>query len=293
MRIGAHMSAAGGVARAVERAVLHGCEALQIFSKNNARWQSKPLDPDDVRRFRAGAEANGLTPAVAHASYLINLAAPPGPLRDRSIDALVDELARARQLGLLGVVVHPGVRAASQPTVDEALDLVGDALTGAMARDPGGVMILLEHTAGAGRSLGSSFEEIAAMLARVDGSARVGVCLDTCHLLASGYDIATPDGYAQTMALFDGVVGLDRLQLIHANDSKRPRGSRVDRHEHIGAGFVGLDAFARLLHDPRLAHLAMVIETAKTPGICDHPHRAILDPLDVKNLALLRSARQS
>ena len=293
MRIGAHMSAAGGTARAVERAVLHGCEALQIFSKNNARWEGKPLDPDDVRAFRAGVEANGLAPVVAHASYLINLAAPTGPLRDRSIDALVDELARARQLGLLGVVVHPGVRAASQPTVAEAIDLVGDAIAAALARDGGDVMVLLEHTAGAGRSLGSSFEEIAAMLARVDGSPRVGVCLDTCHLLASGYDIAAPGGYTPTIELFDRVVGIRRLQLIHANDSKRPRGSRVDRHEHIGAGFVGLDAFARLLHDPRLAHLAMVIETAKTPRLCDDPRRARLDPLDERNLDLLRRMRSA
>ena len=291
MRIGAHMSAAGGVTRAVERAVLHGCEALQIFSKNNARWQSKPLDPDDVRTFRAGVEANGLAPVAAHASYLINLAAPPGLLRDRSVNALVDELDRARQLGLLGVVVHPGARAASQSTLDEAIDLVGEAITTAMRREPSAVMILLEHTAGSGRALGSSFEEIAGMLARVDGSPRVGVCLDTCHLLASGYDIATPDGYAETMALFDRLIGIGRLKLIHANDSKRPLGSRVDRHEHIGAGCVGIDAFARLLHDPRLAHLAMVIETAKTPGICDNPRRTMLDPLDEKNLATLRAAR--
>ena len=286
------MSAAGGVTRAVERAVLHGCEALQIFSKNNARWLGKPLDPDDVRTFRCGVEANRLAPVVAHASYLINLAAPAGPLRDRSTDALVDELARARQLGLIGVVVHPGTRASSQ-SIEDAIDLVGDAMTIAMAREPGEVMILLEHTAGAGRSLGSSFEEIAAMLARVDGSPRVGVCLDTCHLLASGYDIATPDGYARTMALFDHIVGVSRLKLIHANDSKRPRGSRIDRHEHIGAGFVGLDAFARFLHDPRLAHLAMVIETAKTRGICDDPRRAQLDLLDVRNLETLRTARRA
>jgi deoxyribonuclease-4 len=295
MRIGAHMSAAGGVTRAVERAVLHECEALQIFTKNNARWIGKAIGEDEARRFRDAVAAAGLAPVVSHASYLINLAAVPGgsgSVRDKSIDALVDELERARLLDLLGVVVHPGV-AAPGASDDEAIALVGEAIRAAFARLPGdGPLLLLEHTAGQGRSIGHRFEHLAAILERLDGSPRVGICLDTCHLLAAGYDIASDEGYADTIADFDRIVGLGRLTIIHANDSKRRLGSRLDRHEHIGEGFVGLDGFRRLLHDPRLAHLAMVIETHKTPGVCDHPKVARHDPLDHRNLKALRKLRE-
>ena len=293
MRIGAHMSAAGGVTRAVERAVVHRCEALQIFAKNNARWSGRPIDADEARRFRAAVEAAALAPVVSHASYLMNMAARPGPMRDKSIDALVDELERAALLGLAGVVVHPGVRA-PDATDDDALALVGAAIRSALARRTGDeTMILIEHTAGQGRTVGHRFEHLAGILARVEGSPRVGVCLDTCHLLAAGYDIASAGGYAQTFDAFERLVGVDRLRLVHANDSKRALGSRVDRHEHIGQGFVGLDGFRRLLSDPRLAHLAMVIETHKTPGVCDHPRFARLDPLDDMNLRALRALRRA
>jgi len=295
MRIGAHMSAAGGGTRAVERAVLHECEALQIFAKNNARWLGKPIEADEARRFREAVDAAGLAPVVSHASYLINPAAVPGGsgnVRDKSIDALADELERARLLGLMGVVVHPGV-AAPGVSDDEAMALVGEAARAAFARVPGdGPLLLIEHTAGQGRSIGHRFEHLAGILERLDASPRVGVCLDTCHLLAAGYDIASDEGYRDTIADLDRLVGLDRLKVIHANDSKRPLGSRLDRHEHIGEGFVGLEGFRRLLHDPRLAHLAMVIETHKTPGICDHPKVAKPDPLDWRNLNALRELRR-
>jgi deoxyribonuclease IV len=292
MRIGAHMSAAGGVTRAVERAVLHRCEALQIFAKNNARWVGKAIDIDEVRRFRAAVESSGLTPVVSHASYLINLAAAPGVLRDKSIDATVDELQRAHQLGLLGVVIHPGV-AAPGASEEDAIALAAAGIRAAFARRRNDkTMIVIEHTAGQGRTIGHRFEHLARMLELLDGSSRVGVCVDTCHLLASGYDIASETGYAETLDAFDRLVGLDRLRIIHANDSKRPRGSRLDRHEHIGQGFVGLDGFRRLLHDPRLSHLAMVIETHKTPGVCDHPKVAKEDPLDSMNLDTLRGLRR-
>lgn len=285
------MSAAGGPTRAVERARLHGCEALQLFAKNNARWAGKPIAPDEARRFRELVEASGLTPVVSHGSYLINLAAPPGLMRDKSIDALVDELERADALALAGVVVHPGVRAA-EASMDEAVALVAEAIRAAFARRPDQrARLLIEHTAGQGRSVGHRFEEVAAILDGTDRSPQVGVCLDTCHLIAAGYDIASDAGYADTFDAFDRLVGIDRLQMIHANDSKRPLGSRIDRHEHIGAGFVGAEAFGRLLHDPRLGHLAMVIETHKTPGVCDHPTKALRDPLDERNLTALRALR--
>ena len=292
MRIGAHMSAAGGVARAAERALLHGCEALQLFTKNNARWSGKPIDAHDAARFRAIVDTADLRPAVSHASYLINLAAPPGALRDRSIDALVDELERAALLGLAGVVIHPGV-AASEMSDQAALTLVAEAIRVGFARGPAGPRLLLEHTAGQGRSIGHTFDHLATVIEYLDGSDRVGVCLDTCHLLASGYDIASPEGYAATFAAFDRTIGFDRLQVMHANDSKRPLGSHVDRHEHIGKGHVGLEAFRRVINDRRFAHLAMVIETMKTAGICDNPRVAIRDPLDEMNLGVLRGLRVS
>jgi deoxyribonuclease-4 len=287
MKIGAHMSAAGGVSRAVERAVLHRCEALQLFTKNNARWRSTPIADDEARRFRDAVAAASLSPVVSHASYLINLAAPPGPLRDKSLAALEDELDRADLLDLLGVVVHPGAAAPGMHE-DEALALVAAGVVDVLERRSGRTaMILIEHTAGQGRSVGHRFEHLAAILAGVDGAPRVGICLDTCHLLASGYDIASEGGYAATFEAFSRLVGFDRLRILHANDSKRPLGSRLDRHEHIGRGYVGLPAFRRLLHDPRLAHLAMVIETRKTPGVCNHPTKVLLDPLDEMNLAAL------
>jgi deoxyribonuclease-4 len=287
------MSAAGGVSRAVERAVLHDCEALQIFAKNNARWQAAPVDPDEARRFRDGVAAAGLTPVVSHASYLINLAAPNGGLRDQSIAALADEIDRADLLGLDGVVIHPGV-AAPGVSDDDALQMVAAAVRTVLdARPRSAAMVLLEHTAGQGRAIGHRFEHLAAILEGVDGSRRVGVCLDTCHLVAAGYDIASAKSYAATFDAFTRVVGLDRLRLLHANDSKRPCGSRLDRHEHIGQGHVGLEAFRRIARDPRFAHLAMIIETHKTPGVCDHPRRAQEDPLDRMNLDALRGLRQA
>jgi deoxyribonuclease-4 len=289
LRIGAHMSVAGGVSKAVDRAVLHGCESLQIFTKNANRWQSLPLDPVEIKRFRARLAETAITPAVSHASYLINLATTMPTLRAMSIEALVDELDRAHALGLLGVVIHPGTCTAG--TEGDALRLVADAVRAAFrARPRRQTMILFEHTAGQGRTIGYRFEQLAAIIDHLDGSPRVGVCLDTCHLVASGYDIASANGYDETFAAFDRVVGRGRLRVLHANDSKRPCGSRVDRHEHIGEGCLGLDPFRWLLHDERFAHLPLIIETEKTAD-CNKPRLIELDPLDAKNLDTLRRLR--
>ncbi|HEX7779723.1 MAG TPA: deoxyribonuclease IV, partial [Vicinamibacterales bacterium] len=191
------MSVAGGVSKAVDRALIHGCEALQIFSKNASRWQAPPLDRSEIREFRRRVEAAGITPVVAHASYLINLATPLSALRDRSIAALIDELDRADALGLLGVVLHPGT--CTDGTVDDALRLVASAVRQAFkARPRRRTMLLFEHTAGQGRTIGHRFEHLAAIIGHLDGSPRAGVCLDTCHLAASGYDIASRKGYRET-----------------------------------------------------------------------------------------------
>jgi len=289
LRIGAHMSVAGGVSKAVDRAAAHGCEALQIFTKNGNRWLGKALDPTDVRRFRARLEETAIRPAVSHASYLINLATTFDPLRRQSIDAFIDELDRADALGLLGVVVHPGTCTAGSE--EEGLRLIAAAIGVALAARAGSqAMVLLEHTAGQGRTLGYRFEHLAAIIDHLDGSPRVGVCLDTCHLVASGYDIVTDAGYCETFDAFDRLVGLGRLKVFHANDSKKPCGSRVDRHEHIGRGCLGEEPFRRLLHDPRFRGLPLLIETEKSSA-SSRPGSIVLDPLDVGNLDTLRRLR--
>ena len=289
LRIGAHMSVAGGVSKAVDRAAVHGCESLQIFTKNGNRWLGKPLDPAEVTRFRARIAETAIGPAVSHASYLINLATTFDALRRQSIDAFIDELDRAEALGLLGVVIHPGTCTAGSE--EEGLRLIAAAIGEALAARPGSqTLVLLEHTAGQGRTLGYRFEHLAAIIGHLDGSPRVGVCLDTCHLVASGYDIATEAGYRETFEAFDRLVGIGRLKVFHANDSKKPCASRVDRHEHIGRGCLGEEPFRRLLHDPRFSGLPLLIETEKSPE-CARPGSLALDPLDVQNLSRLRHLR--
>ncbi len=283
------MSVAGGVSKAVDRAVVHGCEALQVFTKNASQWRGKPLDPADVRLFRQRIEQTGITPVVSHASYLINLATTFPLLREQSLAALVDEIDRAEALGLLGVVIHPGTCTAG--SVDEALRLVADAVRVAFkARPRARTMVLLEHTAGQGRTLGHHFEHLAAVIRHLRGSRRVGVCLDTCHLVASGYDITTEAGYRDTFEQFDRLVGIERLKVFHGNDSKKPCGSRVDRHEHIGEGCIGLVPFRWLLHDRRFAGLPILIETEKSKG-AERKGVVVEDPLDMRNLATLRRLR--
>jgi deoxyribonuclease IV len=289
LRIGAHMSIAGGIAKAVDRAVVHGCEALQIFAKNANQWRGKPLDRADVNAFRTRIEQTGIHPVVSHASYLINLATTFPVLREQSIAAFVDELDRADALGLLGVVIHPGTCTAG--TEDEALRLIADAIKRAFrARRRRRTMVILEHTAGQGRTLGHRFEHLATIIEHLGGSERIGVCLDTCHLLASGYDIVSQSGYRDTFNAFDRIVGIGRLKVFHANDSKRPCGSRVDRHEHIGRGCLGEEPFRRLLHDVRFRGLPMLIETEKSSRT-EKRGTLTADPFDMQNLETLRRLR--
>jgi deoxyribonuclease-4 len=280
------MSVAGGLTRAVERAVVHGCEALQIFTKNASQWRGRPLPAEEIRAFRAAIRAAGIHPVVSHGSYLINLATPDDALRMQSMAAMADELDRAESLGLLGVVLHPGCYTTG--TEAHGLDRIGDGLLDLLRERPRGkTMVLLEHTAGQGSSLGATFEQLAAIIARVRGHRRVGVCLDTCHLLASGYDLVSAEGFATTFLEFERLVGFSRLRALHLNDSKRPLGSRVDRHTHIGEGHLGLEPFRRLVNDPRFAGLPMLLETPKGEG--KSTGAITPDPLDVKNLTVLRS----
>ena len=276
--LGAHLSIAGGLPKAVERAKAARCEALQIFTKSVGQWKARPLDQTEVDAFRAAVDEAGLHTVVAHASYLVNIASANPALREQSLAALGEEVDRAERLGLLGLVMHPGTG-----TEEEGLPRIADGLTRILAARPDGrTRILLEHTAGQGSNLGYRFEHLAEILRLMPDTSRVGVCLDTCHLIASGYDIVTDAGFRETFRQFDRLVGFDRLKVMHLNDSKKPCASRVDRHEHIGKGCLGLGTFKRLLNDRRFARLPMVIETEKTDG------KDLVDPLDKMNLRALR-----
>jgi deoxyribonuclease-4 len=279
------MSVAGGLPRAVERAVAHRCDAFQIFAKNANQWRGRVVLPEETRDFRARVQAAGIGPVVSHASYLINLATTNQALRRQSIAAMGDEVDRAEALGLLGVVLHPGCY--TQGTEADAPGLIAEALIEVLSDRAGGrTMVLLEHTAGQGTSLGATFEELATIIEVMGGHLRVGVCLDTCHLLAAGYDVCSPEGYADTFEQFDRLIGFGRLKLFHLNDSKKPLGSRVDRHEHIGKGFLGLEPFRRLDNDRRFRGLPKLLETPKTEG--RGPRVVAVDPLDARNLRTLR-----
>jgi deoxyribonuclease-4 len=279
------MSVAGGLPRAVERAVVHRCQALQIFAKNASQWRGRELPRQEIREFRAKLDAAGIWPVVSHGSYLINLATTNPALRSQSMEAMGDELDRAEALGLLGVVLHPGAYTVGSEA--EGLKLIADALlTLLRARRRRKTMVLLEHTAGQGTVLGSTFEQLASIIAKMNDHPRVGVCLDTCHLIASGYDLCSEAGYASTFTQFGRLVGFERLKAFHLNDSKKPLGSRIDRHEHIGQGHLGLEPFRRIVNDPRFRDLPMLLETPKGEGKATGP--IVLDPLDDRNLNTLR-----
>jgi deoxyribonuclease-4 len=284
--LGAHLSIAGGLPRAVDRAEASRCEALQIFTKSAGQWRARPLPPVEIALFRRRVAETGLKAVVAHNSYLINLAAAAPALREQSFTALLEEYDRADVLGLDGLVMHPGSHTTGTP--DDGLRFIAEGLAALLhARPTARPLVLLEHTAGQGTNLGHRFEHLRDIIDRLDGSPRVGVCLDTCHLLTAGYDLCSPGGYRATFEQFDRLVGLERIKVFHLNDSKKPCGSRVDRHEHIGKGCLGLEPFRMLLNDPRFAALPMLLETPKleTP---ESRRRSDLDPWDARNLRTLR-----
>jgi deoxyribonuclease-4 len=267
MILGANESAAGGLHLAFERCARDGADALQLFTRSSRQWKARPLDEEAVRAFRS-AHAGYRTPRIptaAHASYLINLAAPDGELYAKSEATLGEECERAERLGVGQVIVHPG--ATMDAPVAEGLERAAAALRrichalGRGAR----VRLLLELTAGQGSSIGCSFEQLAELLDRGGGDARLGVCLDTQHMYAVGIDWATEEGYGRAFDDFDRVIGLPRLEAFHLNDSKKPLGARVDRHERIGDGTIGLAPFARLLRDARFAALPGYLETPPLP----------------------------
>jgi deoxyribonuclease IV len=281
------MSIAGGYYKAVEAAAALGMDTVQIFTKNNNQWRAKPLTTEDVRLFRDALERTGIQRPCAHNSYLINIASSDGALWQRSVDALVEEVQRAEALGLDGVVMHPG--AAMSATVEEALARVVQGIDETHRRTPGvRTQLWLEATAGQGSCLGCDFGHLATILDGVEQPERLGVCIDTCHIFAAGYAIGTPAEFKATMKQLDDAIGLDRVRAFHVNDSKKPLGSRVDRHEHIGEGCLGLEPFRMLLNDKRFAKLPMYLETKK-----EQRHGEEMDAVNLRTLRGLVAGRSS
>ncbi|MDT3683129.1 MAG: deoxyribonuclease IV [Truepera sp.] len=257
--IGAHVSTAGGTHKAFERGEKIGCTTVQIFVKSPNQWRAKPLDPADVEKFHE-AHSEHDWPVVAHAAYLINLASPDPETAEKSRNGLIDELGRCDLLGVLGLVFHPGAHVGAG--VDAGIEQIARNVDQLLAAVPDvNTKLLLENTAGQGTTLGARFEELKRIIDLLDQPGRVGVCLDTCHAFAAGYDVSMEDGYEATIAELDRLVGLDRLACLHLNDSKHPLGSRKDRHENLGEGQIGSWCFERLVNDPRLANVPKVLET--------------------------------
>jgi len=275
MRFGAHISIAGKIYQVAERAKKIGCDTAQIFSRNPRGWQLKELVPDEVKKLKDDLERFDIHPLIVHMPYLPNLASPKTGLYLKSVDALEEDLKRSKILGAPYLVTHIG--SFRESSREEGLERVIEGINTAFSRVRNDVMLLLENTAGGGRELGSRFEEIAEIIENTEEKERIGVCLDTCHGFAGGYDLRTKKVVSKTLKLFDDLIGLKKLKVIHANDSKSPLSSHIDRHWHIGEGHIGEEGFRALLHHSAIKNLPIIIETPfKEPGD------------DLKNLAILR-----
>ncbi|HEY2801861.1 MAG TPA: deoxyribonuclease IV [Chthoniobacterales bacterium] len=278
--LGAHMSIAGGVHRAIERGRSIGSTAMQIFVKNNMQWFARPFAPDEIKAFLEHAQRHELGAIFAHANYLINLAATNPQFHANSIRALSEELARADELDLPFLVLHPGAHLgageeAGLEKIVKSIDRVFRSIPKTKTR------IALETTAGQGSCLGHTFEQLAYLIANVHEPERLCICFDTAHVFAAGFDLTSESGTKKTFREFDRVIGLPHLAALHLNDSKTARGSRVDRHEHIGKGQIGLEAFRVIMRDRRFHKIPKVLETPKGKDLRE----------DVENMAALRALR--
>lgn len=280
--LGVHVSVAGGLATAFGRGEELGCGAVQIFVKNANQWRGKLLADEEAAAFRSAHAASPIGPLAAHASYLINLASADPDLLARSREALADELLRCHRLGVPALVLHPGAHLGAGE--EEGIARVAASLDAVFAGLPAvATRVLLENTAGQGSCLGCRLEELAAIRARVAAPARVGFCLDTCHAFAAGYAVHEPAGYEDFLAAVEGLLGLESLGFLHLNDSVKPFASRRDRHAHLGEGEIGLGLFERLVHDPRLRSVPMIVETDPEEEMAGHWRdldtlRTLLDP---------------
>lgn len=277
MLLGSHMSVEGGLHRSLERGRKSGCDTIQLFTRSSRQWRSRPISGEEVSLFRGAMDDGAPAPVVSHASYLINMGSPEPDLAARSLAALIDEMDRCELLGLPFLIIHPGAHMGEGE--DAGIRRIARRLDRALGRRPrAGVRVLLENTAGMGTSIGHTFRHLAEIRERMKRGARTGVCIDTCHLFAAGYDISTEAGYHRVVREMDRVLGLDSVLAFHLNDSKGELGCRLDRHEHIDRGRLGLTAFWCLVNDPRFRGRPMILETPKGPDMKE----------DRINLALLR-----
>ena len=277
MLFGAHESIAGGVFNAIERGKKATCDTIQMFNKSNSQWRAAKLKPEDIEKYFELQKELKISVSTSHASYLINIASPDPALAEKSVASLKEEMERCKVLKIPNLVLHPGAH------MGEGVDKGIERVIGSLNRlfdslKDNNVTLLLETTAGQGSVLGSTFEQIAAMIKSVEAPEKVGVCLDTCHIFAAGYPISDASDYKKTIKQFDDVVGIDKLRIIHMNDSKKGLGLHVDRHEHIGKGEIGIEGFRNIVNDARLSHIPMILETPKEEELVE----------DIENLKVLR-----
>ena len=277
MLLGAHMSIAGGVDKAIERGAALSCTAIQLFTKNANQWKGKPFEKEEIERFAALRKESNIFRILAHNAYLINLASSNNSLRTKSINALIDEMGRCMALSIPCIIIHPGAHLGAGE--DEGIKNIINSLNIIMDKTGGWQLdIALETTAGQGTNIGYRFEHLARIIDGIKDKERIKVCLDTCHIFAAGYDISTTEGYYIVMKEFDRIVGIDRLICLHLNDCKREFGSRIDRHEHIGKGTLGALPFRLIMNDRRLGNIPKIIETPKDKDMKN----------DRRNLGVLR-----
>ena len=276
--LGAHMSIAGEVGESLIRGKQVGADCIQIFTKSSRQWASKPFSKEEIEKFKHNQVETGIATVIAHDSYLVNLGAPDEALRTKSVKGFIDELHRCEALGVPTLVAHPGAHVGSG--VENGIKTIAKSIDEAHAASKGfKVRIALEITAGQGSTLGHTFQEIGQIFDAVVENERLRLCFDTEHAFAAGYDIRTPEGYENTFSELDKLIGIKKLAAFHLNDSIKEFNSRVDRHQHIGKGFIGLDAFRRILNDERFFGLPMCLETPKGDDLKE----------DIENLATLRS----
>jgi len=260
MLLGAHLSISKGMHKALYEAEKLGCTALQIFTKNSTTWKEKVLSDTQIEQFKKAKRETGIDCVASHTSYLINLAAVDEKKHDLSCMALANELKRCDLLGIPYAVLHPGSHMGSGE--EQGIEKIASSIHKIFSENPDlSVRLLLETTAGQGSGLGHTFQQLASIMEKSGWAKSLGICLDTCHIFAAGYDIRDKEGFEKTMETFDSVIGLEQLFLIHINDSKKDFGTRVDRHEHIGQGAIGIDAFGFVMNDPRLAGVGKILET--------------------------------
>ncbi len=279
MIFGAHESIAGGVFNAIERGKKATCDTIQMFNKSNSQWRAKTITDKELEKYFKAIDEIGVTVATSHSSYLINLASPKEELNLKSYEALKVEMERCEMLKIPNLVFHPGshVGEGEEPGMDRIVENVIRLFEELPESD--NVTLLFETTAGQGTNLGYTFEQLAYLIEKSGSHERLGVCLDTCHIFSAGYPLSDPKEYKKTMKQFDDLIGIDRLKIIHMNDSKKEFGQKKDRHEAIGKGFIGLEAFRNIVNDKKLKNVPMILETPKGDELLE----------DIENLKLLRS----